>query len=196
MANLVWGTLGTGVQELKRQLNRHNPTRLPRLKESFDVFDTLTQARVMEFQYRKKIGVDGIAGKKTFAKLSAKSTPSSPTGRCIVVSLIENNLIAFIDGLIARRVFRISGGSASHPTRRGVFPMSNRRLKNHTSSKYPIPPGNMDFSLFFDGAIALHQGPPSEPSHGCIHVGKPHAESLFKWAGKTNVLVIVAKLTK
>ena len=196
MGNLTWGMQGAEVLELKRSINQHNPTRLPRLRENFDFFDTLAQARVMEFQYRKRIGVDGIVGKKTLHRLNKRSTPNAPAGRCIVVSLIENNLIAFSGGEVAQRVYRISGGTKSHPTRRGVFPMSNRRLKNHTSSKYPIPPGNMDFSLFFDRAIALHQGPPAEQSHGCIHIGKPYAGKLFRWAGKRDVLVIVAKLTK
>ena len=73
--------------------------------------------------------------------------------------------------------------------------MSSRRLRHHTSSTYPIPPGNMDFSLFYDGLRAIHQGPGDLPSEGCIHVNPPFAERLFDWAGDHDIIVIVVKLT-
>jgi len=51
----------------------------------------------------------------------------------------------------------------------------------------------MDFSLFYYNAEAIHQGPGSLASHGCIHVSPPHAEQLFNWAGSHDVLVVVVK---
>jgi lipoprotein-anchoring transpeptidase ErfK/SrfK len=49
----------------------------------------------------------------------------------------------------------------------------------------------MDFSLFYHGGEALHQGDAHIQSHGCIHVPAPFAEQLFDWAGSTDIVVIV-----
>jgi len=49
----------------------------------------------------------------------------------------------------------------------------------------------MDFSLFYHGGEAIHQGDPGVKSHGCIHVPSPFAEQLFDWAGNTDISVIV-----
>ena len=195
--NLLYDSTGPDVVELKRQLNRHNPTRLPRLNLKNNWFGPVTHARVLEFQYYQGLVKDGIAGKNTFGRLRRHPRKAlRPKGRCIVVNLIGNELYAYNNGVRVMRIRPIRGGTPGHPTRRGVFRMSQRRLRNHTSSLYPIPEGNMDFSLFFDGARAIHQGPPMEPSHGCVHVGPPYAERLFNWAGRTNILVIVAKLSR
>jgi hypothetical protein len=186
------------VEDLKRRLNCSNPTRLQRLTLDTQ-YDVLTMARVMEFQFQHGLIVDGTAGPKTLSRLS-RSPSNCPSvtpakGRCILVDLIHGELIAFHDGTQDLRISPIKGGSASDPSTRGVFPMTSRRLRHHTSSKFPIPPGNMDFSLFYNGAEAIHQGPGTLESHGCIHVSPPHAESVFTWAGKHDVLVIVTKLS-
>ena len=188
---------GAEIIDLKRQLNSHSPTRLPRLNLKNDWFGPITQSRVLEFQHYEGLGKDGIVGKNTFRKLGRRPKKAmAPTGRCIVVNLIDNNLLVYGNGKKVMTISPIRGGTPTHPTRRGVFVMTSRRLRNHTSSIYPIPAGNMDYSLFFDGGRAIHQGPPLEASHGCIHVGPPQAEQLFNWAAKTNILVIVAKLTR
>ena len=45
------------------------------------------------------------------------------------------------------------------------------------------------------GAEAIHQGAPTGPSHGCVHVAPGDAERLFDWAGAADVMVIVLKTT-
>jgi hypothetical protein len=186
------------VEDLQRRLNCSNPTRLPRLAPNPD-YDVLTMARVMEFQFRQGLAVDGVAGPKTLSRLS-RSPNNCPSqapakGQCILVDLINGELIAFRDGTADLRTSPIKGGSATDPSTRGVFPMTSRRLRHHTSNEFPIPPGNMDFSLFYHGGEAIHQGPGSLESHGCIHVNPPDAEGVFNWAGTHDVLVIVAKLS-
>jgi len=136
----------------------------------------------MEFQFFSGFPTpqqDGQFGPLTDKKLAAhrKSSPP-PTGRVIVVDLINNRLRAFRNGTKDLDFKPIRGGSASDPSTRGVFKVV-RALRHHTSSKFPIPPGNMDFSLFYNGGEALHQGPPDESSHGCIHVAPSEAERLF-----------------
>ena len=154
----------------------------------------------MEFQFQQQIGVDGASGDVTRGKLATGPAtcthPKPPGGRCILVDLIHNRLTAFEDGNAQRRVSPIRGGSAEDPSTRGVFQMSSRRLRHHTSSEFPEPPDNMQFSMFYNRGQAIHQGPPTEPSHGCIYVGPPDAEGLFNWAGHSNIIVIVVKSTR
>lgn len=232
--NIKYGEMGVHVVALKQLLNSKRRTRLPRLNTHNIFFDLITYARVMEFQHYRRIGVDGIVGKKTKKRLGGnfkdivadvqsdiknfltpfidgtlhgKSTPLPstvpPSGSSIVIDLHGRELIAYDGGVQKLHFNPIRGGIG---TRKGVFHMSSRRLRKHTSSLYPDPPGNMDYSLFFDGARAIHQGPPRETSHGCIHVGQAGdyigtithktAEDLFNWAAKKNILVIVCKLPK
>jgi hypothetical protein len=187
---------GSSVSELQQLLNCQNPTRLPRLTVTGQ-FDVMTKARAMEFQFNSGLKVDGIVGSKTLARLG-NGRPicpaiAPPSGRCILADLVANTLTSYLGGVEQLRTSPVHGGSVSDPSTQGVFPLTSRRLRNHTSSKYPIPPGNMNFSLFFHGTEAIHQGPGSLPSHGCIHVSPPYAERLFDWAGSNDVLVIVVK---
>ena len=158
----------------------------------------------MEFQFFSGFPTpqqDGQFCPLTDKKLAAhrKSSPP-PTGRVIVVDLINNRLRAFRNGTKDLDFKPIRGGSASDPSKRDVFKVV-RALRHHTRSKFPIPPGNMDFSLFYNGGEALHQGPPDADSHGCIHVEPSEAERLFNWAGgeksavTNDVMVIVLKFT-
>jgi hypothetical protein len=194
---LKLGVAGPDIGDVQRRLNCRNPTRLPRLN-SDNLYGVLTMARVMEFQFQQRIQVDGACGPETQRKLVTCDNPTFPKERCILVDLIHepNRLVAFKDGKAERRISRVHGGSAEDPSTRGVFPMTSRRLRHHTSAKFPEPPDNMQFSMFYNGGEAIHQGPPTEPSHGCIHVGAPDAEGLFNWAGNHNILVIVVKRTR
>ncbi len=190
---LSLNSTGPTVTELQNHLNGIGPTRLPLLTAGA-TFDLKTKIRVMEFQWQHKLKADGVVGKISGGQLSkTKSTyptPAHPSGRCIVVDLVNRVLHAYRDGVEDVTASPVCGGPS---TRAGVFQMSSRRLRNHTSSTYPIPPGNMNFSLFFDGVKAIHQGPGSIESHGCIHVNPPYAERVFDWAGRHNVIVIVVK---
>jgi hypothetical protein len=190
---LSLNSTGSAVTGLRKHLNGIRPTRLPLLPDG-DTFDLKTKIRVMEFQWQHRLKADGIVGKTTARHLSKTPStypiPTSPSGRCIVADLVHGVLHAYRDGVENVTASPIRGGTSTHA---GVFQMSSRRLRNHTSNTYPIPPGNMNFSLFFDGVKAIHQGPGSLPSHGCIHVNPPYAERVFDWSGKHNVIVIVVK---
>jgi hypothetical protein len=207
MMILKLGTNSPEVGALQQQLNSRGVTRLPRLSGDNN-YDPLTMARVMEFQFNSKFALastDGIVGPITQAKLD--STPSSspgPSGQVVIVDLINRRLRAYRDGVLECDFSPIIGGSASDPSTRGVFKVY-KAFRYHTSSKFPKPKGNMDFSLFYHGAEALHQGSPTKASHGCIHVAPGQAEKLFRWAGGTdatagqavnNVMVIVLKQTR
>jgi hypothetical protein len=186
---MAYSANNASVGVLQKQLNNCGPTRLPRLVEDND-YGSLTMARVMEFQFLNKFtrhDTDGVVGPITQASINGqpKSSPP-PMGRVIVVDLINDRLRAYKSGIKDLDFRPIKGGSATDPSTRGVFKIF-RALRKHTSSKFPIPPGNMDFALFYNGAEALHQGPPRIPSHGCIHVDPSEAAKLFNWATSSSI---------
>jgi L,D-transpeptidase catalytic domain/Putative peptidoglycan binding domain len=191
---ITYGSFSTEVKDIKERLDTASKTRLPRLAGEIG-FSSVTMARVMEFQAQEGLKPDGDVGPRTMARLRERTgNHSLPAGRCILVDLINDRLRGFEDGRVKLDIRPIKGGARTSPTTRGVFKVF-RRLRYHTSSKYPIPRGNMDVTLFFHGAEAIHQGPPTIPSHGCVHVEPVEAERLFQWAGKTDISVIVIRTT-
>jgi len=67
------------------------------------VFDLATKIRVMEFQWKHRLKADGIVGKITAGHLSKTAStypiPAHPSGRCIVVDLVNRVLHAYRDGV-------------------------------------------------------------------------------------------------
>jgi len=187
---------GPDIGAVQALLNKHNPTRLPRSVED-KRYGVFSMARVMEFQHRSGLEPDGAVGPLTKTKLAGglAKTPADPAGKCIVVDLIfRNRAHAFQDGRTMLRDIPCHGGSTEDPSTRGVFFVDKtRRFRHHTSSEFPEPPDNMQFSLFFNKGQAIHLGPADEPSHGCIHVDMPGAQQLFHFAGSDDVMVIIVK---
>ncbi len=191
--------IGPVVQQIQTALNFAGPTRLPRLPID-GTFGPLTVGRVMEFQFRNGLRDDGIVGAITNAKLPQdgpgdNQQPEPPSGRSILVNLFDRQLTAYENGNVALHVSPIAGGRPGFLSSTGVFTMTSRRLRQHSSSEFPSSGGkrNMDFSLFYHGGEAIHQGDPNTPSHGSIHVAPPFAEQLFEWAGSTDIWVIVMR---
>ena len=193
MSVLQQGSSGAAVETVQRQLNCCNPTRLPRLVPD-GVYGVATMTRVMEYQSQHRLLTDGKVGPNTSRSLggtpAACTNAAAPSGRCIVVDLIHNRLTAYLNGLQQLMVQPIRGGRPGAESDRGVFQMSSRRLRHHTSSVYPTPPDNMQFSLFYNRGEAIHQGSAAVASHGCIHVPAPYAEQVFNFAGSFDVIVI------
>src|SRR5262249_38159617 len=137
MSTLHRGSRGPEVETVQRKLNCLDPTRLPRLATDRD-YGILTMARVMEFQSQQGLTTDGRVGPDTNrnlngARISCTNAPA-PAGRCIVVDLIHNRLTAYLNGAMQVRVQAIRGGRPTAPSHRGVFQMTSRRLRHHTSS--------------------------------------------------------------
>jgi len=115
----------------------------------------------------------------------------------IVVSLREKDAdgVAYAidrDGVVWWAAV-ISSGAKGHETPSGIFTVW-RKERFYMSKAHPDPNGvnNMDFSLWFTRqGHAIHMGNDDRMSHGCIHVGKRGAETMFSWAqkGKTKVVV-------
>ena len=194
MQILKFGDSGPAVEQLQAALNVAGLTRLPRLTVNSE-FDALTVGRVMEFQFLNHLTVDGIVGPQTAAHLQSVESgqsdpPDPPQGRSILVDLFNRQLAAYDHGEAALNISPIAGGRPGYRSTSGMFEMTDRRLRQHSSSEFPGK-DNMDFALFYHDGEALHQGNPEIQSHGCIHVPAPHAEQLFDWAGTTDIWVIV-----
>jgi lipoprotein-anchoring transpeptidase ErfK/SrfK len=149
----------------------------------------------MEFQFLNHLTVDGAVGPQTSSNLpqaepGQNDPPGPPQGRSILVDLFSRRLTAYDQGTPALNISPIAGGRPGFRSTNGMFEMSSRRLRRHSSSEFPGK-DNMDFALFYHEGEALHQGDASVQSHGCIHVPAPHAEQLFDWAGSTDIWVIV-----
>ena len=84
-----------------------------------------------------------------------------------------------------------AGRPGKFKTRPGVYRI-NYKKRFHMSRKYPEASGinNMDYSMFFNGGIALHKGSVYSFSHGCVHVRQEDISKLFGWA-RTGISVIV-----
>ena len=114
----------------------------------------------------------------------------------ILVSVREKNsdgrLYHIINGeLIHSDV--ISSGGQGKETPQGIFKIS-RKIRKYMSRKYPSSDGinNMDYSLFFNKGIALHQGNNNYTSNGCIHIDKSYAKLIFD-NSKLQDTVIITK---
>ena len=77
---------------------------------------------------------------------------------------------------------RISAGQEpTHSTPSGIYKIYHKK-RRWMSTKFPDPSGinNMNYSMFFKGGIALHQGNVYANSHGCIHIKKCDVKILFR----------------
>jgi len=89
----------------------------------------------------------------------------------------------------------ISSGAKGHETPSGIFTIF-RKERFYMSKAHPESSGinNMDFSLWFtQRGHAIHMGNNDAMSHGCIHVGKKGANSMFNWATKDRTKVVVTR---
>ena len=89
----------------------------------------------------------------------------------------------------------ISSGAKGHETPSGIFTIF-RKERFYMSKAHPEASGinNMDFSLWFtQQGHAIHMGNSDAMSHGCIHVGKRGANSMFNWAKKGHTKVVVTR---
>jgi lipoprotein-anchoring transpeptidase ErfK/SrfK len=117
----------------------------------------------------------------------------------IVVSLREKGAdgIAYAidrDGVVWWAAV-ISSGAKGHETPSGIFTIF-RKERFYMSKAHPDAKGinNMDFSLWFtQQGHAIHMGNDDAMSHGCIHVGKKGATSMFNWAQKGRTKVVVTR---
>ena len=78
-----------------------------------------------------------------------------------------------------------------YKTRPGLYRINYKR-RYHMSSKYPESSGinNMDYSMFFNGGIALHKGSVYSFSHGCVHVSRKDVPALFNWSKKGMKVIV------
>jgi lipoprotein-anchoring transpeptidase ErfK/SrfK len=140
---------------------------------------------------KSKFAVLGSDGKETVVDLAGQDY--------IVASLREKGAdgAAYAvdsDGVIWWAAI-ISSGAKGHETPSGIFNIF-RKERFYMSKSFPEASGinNMDFSLWFtQQGHAIHMGNDDAMSHGCIHVGKKGAKSMFNWAKKNHTKVVITR---
>lgn len=122
--------------------------------------------------------IDGVAPDDT-------GSPSSPSGRRIVVDLSDQRLWAY-DGSRLVRTVTVSTGAATTPTPVGTFAVYLRLPSQHmTGADYDLP-GVPDVQYFFaDYALHgayWHQSFGTPVSHGCVNATPADAAWLWDFA--------------
>ena len=78
-------------------------------------------------------------------------------------------------------------------TPKGTYWITHQ-LEKHDSTLYPSDYGrNMDFSSFFVGGVALHQGSVRHWSHGCVHLRKSDARYIYNNFNKGDLVIVKDK---
>lgn len=96
-----------------------------------------------------------------------EDTPCTASARACV-DLASNQAWLINDGAISEGPFHISHGGQGKETPKGTFHVQWKD-KDHKSAEFNNAP--MPYSVFFaPGGIAFHEGNPSNPSAGCVHL--------------------------
>ncbi len=123
--------------------------------------------------------------------------------KCKVWALVdksEQRMYLYIDG-IERAIWTISTGKEGHETPDFDRHPSGRIYDKYTSSKYPEGDynglGNMPYSVFIEGAYAIHGTPDynwpklGQPrSKGCVRMHPRHAESFIQMVRKAGIRAV------
>jgi lipoprotein-anchoring transpeptidase ErfK/SrfK len=133
--------------------------------------------------------------------LPATSWAAKPA-REIVVDVNTQRVFSLARGVTFRTMEGITG-DGEHPTPRGSFRIRSKR-REYRSKKYDA---QMNYAMFFNGGVALHQfhGPPGSfwliralktgvsdyfGSHGCVRLTEEDAETLFDWAAVNDPVTV------
>ena len=93
------------------------------------------------------------------------------------VDLASNKAWLIADGEIARGPVSMSHGGQGKETPKGTFQVQWKD-KDHKSAEFNNAP--MPYSVFFaPGGIAFHEGNPSNPSAGCVHLAHDDAVAFY-----------------
>ena len=115
--------------------------------------------------------------------------------KAVVISL-SNGAGEFYtcEGFQKTRQGPASGGvPGKFDTPKGSFWITHQ-LEKHDSTLYPSDYGrNMDFSSFFVGGVALHQGSVRHWSHGCVHLRKTDARYIYNNFNKGDLVIVKDK---
>ena len=91
-------------------------------------------------------------------------------------------------GRFDRTQFTVRGGMPTYPTPKGAFWIYWKDREHKSSQWYDAP---MPCAMFFSGGVAIHQGPLSSSSHGCVRVSMDMAKYLFSRCNEYRTRVIV-----
>ena len=105
-----------------------------------------------------------------------EGTPCT-AGASACVDLASNKAWLIKDGEVTRGPVSISHGGQGKETPKGTFQVQWKD-KDHKSAEFNNAP--MPYSVFFaPGGIAFHEGNPSNPSAGCVHLAHGDAVAFY-----------------
>jgi hypothetical protein len=144
-----------------------------------------------------------------------------PAGRWVLVSLRSigrgaggRGLVRVYDGVTLQHTFAAAGGRPLHTTPTGSFSV-NLRDQDHESSEYgwcvqgrtrrqvtsgreACRPGeiydgaDMHYYQRFAPMVGFHVGDPTAVSHGCIHLSRPNASTLWDAVDRGTRVIVCA----
>lgn len=146
---------------------------------STGTFDYRTEQAVIAFQGWESLARDGVAGRRTLARLRVASAPRawSTTTRHIELHMAQQVLLLVGDGRV-RGAIHVSTAAPGHVTPTGTYTIYR---KEQMSWSVPFQVW-MPYASYFTGGYALHEYPDVPPypaSHGCVRV--PAGDSVVVW---------------
>jgi N-acetylmuramoyl-L-alanine amidase len=164
------GSSGPAVEELKAELRAQKYW-----VDKGSTFTNATRDAVMAFQKVNRIDRDGEVGPQTWGALDNPIRPSIGSGENdrVVIDLSDQVLYLVDDGQLKKTV-NTSTGDPNSPDGQGIAtPQGTFRVYEKRAGTDPGPLGNLYWSSYFNGGVAVHGSPSVPPypaSHGCARV--------------------------
>jgi peptidoglycan hydrolase-like protein with peptidoglycan-binding domain len=160
------GSRGAAVRQLQNRLSDLHYD----VGRSDGVFGGDTLHAVYAFQKVQGIGVDGVVGKGTWARLAKPAVPKPKHRRsaaAVEVNLTKRVVYLTKNGKVTK-IIDASPGKSSTPTVRGTFSFTRR-----VDGWRHAPLGLLWRPYYFHGGYAIHGSrsvPTYAASHGCVRV--------------------------
>ena len=173
------GSSGPAVDALKSALRAQHYW-----VDSGSTYTAATKDAVMAFQKLNGLDRDGIAGPRTLSAIKHPRRPKLGSGEAnrVVIDLSDQTLFLIKNNKISK-IVNTSTGNPNLSDGKGIAtPKGSFRVYTKHPGIDPGPLGNLYWSSYFNGGVAVH-GSPSVPgypaSHGCARVPMWLDEQLY-----------------
>jgi hypothetical protein len=162
-----------------------------------------TCSAIKNFQQRKGLTVDGVVGPATAKTLGLSGIPTSLKCNygytsCFIAQKTggyQGRVYVIYRGQLKATYSAVFGGSG-HGTPNGTSNIYFSRNYAHTSTKYPSDEPNMNYPVYFNGAIAIHGSygvPDSRGSHGCVRVAWSNGPKVYNWYKNYGIKQVIVR---